>query len=127
MLITPRNTALVLTDPQNDFLSHEGVTWEVVGASVQTSCCDDPRDADWGRLPGAEPPLRWWLPAVVACSPRWRCRSSSCWSCVRLGLATTRTRPSSATACSWTGRSCPTERAVWGSAAGRSWSCPTGS
>ncbi len=32
----------------------------------QGSCCDDPADASWGRLPGAEPPLRWWLPAAVA-------------------------------------------------------------
>jgi ubiquinone/menaquinone biosynthesis C-methylase UbiE len=24
------------------------------------------QDADWGRLPGAEPPLRWWIPAAVA-------------------------------------------------------------
>ncbi len=30
------------------------------------SCCDDPQDAVWGRLPGAEPPLRWWIPAAVA-------------------------------------------------------------
>ena len=30
------------------------------------SCCDDPQDAEWGRLPGAEPPLRWWVPAAVA-------------------------------------------------------------
>jgi len=30
----PANTALVVTDPQNDFLSPEGVTWELVGASV---------------------------------------------------------------------------------------------
>lgn len=28
-------TALVLTDPQNDFLSEDGVAWELVGASVQ--------------------------------------------------------------------------------------------
>ena len=28
------NTALVITDPQNDFLSPEGVTWGVVGESV---------------------------------------------------------------------------------------------
>lgn len=27
-------TALVITDPQNDFLSPEGVTWGVVGESV---------------------------------------------------------------------------------------------
>lgn len=30
------------------------------------SCCDDPQDADWGRLPGAAPPLPWWIPAAVA-------------------------------------------------------------
>lgn len=28
-------TALVLTDPQNDFLSPDGVTWELVGRNVQ--------------------------------------------------------------------------------------------
>ena len=34
MRIDSRNTALVITDPQNDFLSPEGVTWGVVGKSV---------------------------------------------------------------------------------------------
>ncbi|MBN4076600.1 isochorismatase family protein, partial [Gemmatimonas aurantiaca] len=34
MEIDPLRTALVITDPQNDFLSPEGVTWGVVGASV---------------------------------------------------------------------------------------------
>ena len=29
-----QNTALVITDPQNDFLSPQGVTWGVVGGSV---------------------------------------------------------------------------------------------
>ena len=29
------------------------------------SCCADPADADWGRLPGAAPPLTWWVPAGV--------------------------------------------------------------
>ena len=29
-----QNTALVITDPQNDFLSPQGVTWGVVGESV---------------------------------------------------------------------------------------------
>ena len=29
------DTALVLVDPQNDFLSPEGVTWELVGKSVE--------------------------------------------------------------------------------------------
>ncbi|WP_434058449.1 cysteine hydrolase [Coralliovum pocilloporae] len=32
--ITPGQTALVITDPQNDFLSPDGVTWGVVGESV---------------------------------------------------------------------------------------------
>ena len=35
MEIDPERTALVLTDPQNDFLSPDGVTWGVVGESVQ--------------------------------------------------------------------------------------------
>ena len=30
-------TAIVITDPQNDFLSPDGVTWGVVGASVQAN------------------------------------------------------------------------------------------
>ena len=34
MTIDRAHTALVLTDPQNDFLSPEGVTWGVVGQSV---------------------------------------------------------------------------------------------
>ena len=34
MTITQGRTALVVTDPQNDFLSPEGVTWGVVGESV---------------------------------------------------------------------------------------------
>ena len=34
MEIDPERTALVITDPQNDFLSPEGVTWGVVGGSV---------------------------------------------------------------------------------------------
>ena len=32
--IDPANTAIVITDPQNDFLSPNGVTWGVVGESV---------------------------------------------------------------------------------------------
>jgi len=35
MDITPTDTALVITDPQNDFLSPDGVTWGLVGESVQ--------------------------------------------------------------------------------------------
>jgi nicotinamidase-related amidase len=34
MDITADDTALVLTDPQNDFLSEDGVAWELVGESV---------------------------------------------------------------------------------------------
>ena len=34
MTIDPAHTALVVTDPQNDFLSPDGVTWGVVGQSV---------------------------------------------------------------------------------------------
>jgi nicotinamidase-related amidase len=34
MEIDPERTAIVLTDPQNDFLSPDGVTWGVVGESV---------------------------------------------------------------------------------------------
>ena len=33
--VTLDNTALVITDPQVDFLSKDGVTWGVVGASVE--------------------------------------------------------------------------------------------
>jgi len=35
MTVTKGNTALVITDPQIDFLSPKGVTWKVVGKSVQ--------------------------------------------------------------------------------------------
>lgn len=34
MTIDPKRTALVITDPQNDFLSPEGVTWGMVGQNV---------------------------------------------------------------------------------------------
>lgn len=37
MKIDPANTALVITDPQNDFLSPKGVTWGVVGKSVEAN------------------------------------------------------------------------------------------
>jgi nicotinamidase-related amidase len=33
--IDPGRTAVVVTDPQRDFLSEDGVVWQVVGASVQ--------------------------------------------------------------------------------------------
>ena len=34
-MTTPNDTALLVIDPQNDFLSEQGVTWQLVGASVQ--------------------------------------------------------------------------------------------
>ena len=34
MTVDPKNTALVVTDPQNDFLSPQGVTWAMVGKNV---------------------------------------------------------------------------------------------
>ena len=34
MKVDFKTTALVVTDPQNDFLSPEGVTWGVVGENV---------------------------------------------------------------------------------------------
>jgi nicotinamidase-related amidase len=35
MDISKSDTAIVITDPQNDFLSPDGVTWELVGKSVE--------------------------------------------------------------------------------------------
>ena len=35
MDINCKDTALLVTDPQNDFLSEQGVTWELVGDSVK--------------------------------------------------------------------------------------------
>ena len=32
--VIDKSTAIVITDPQNDFLSPDGVTWGVVGESV---------------------------------------------------------------------------------------------
>jgi nicotinamidase-related amidase len=37
MDIVPGATALIVTDPQNDFLSPDGVTWGVVGASIEAN------------------------------------------------------------------------------------------
>jgi len=37
LTIDPQRTALVITDPQNDFLSPKGATWGLVGASVQAN------------------------------------------------------------------------------------------
>ena len=35
MKFTAQDTALVITDPQNDFLSENGATWQLVGDSVK--------------------------------------------------------------------------------------------
>ena len=35
MQISPQDTALVITDPQNDYLSERGVAWFLVGESVK--------------------------------------------------------------------------------------------
>ncbi|MHC4707460.1 MAG: cysteine hydrolase, partial [Planctomycetota bacterium] len=35
MEINKNDTAVLITDPQNDFLSETGVTWELVGDSVK--------------------------------------------------------------------------------------------
>jgi nicotinamidase-related amidase len=37
MDINSKDTALLVTDPQNDFLSEQGVTWELVGDSVKAN------------------------------------------------------------------------------------------
>ena len=37
MEFNAQDTAIVITDPQNDFLSPEGVTWPLVGASVEAN------------------------------------------------------------------------------------------
>ena len=35
MDISKTDTAVLVTDPQNDFLSEKGVTWQLVGDSVK--------------------------------------------------------------------------------------------
>ena len=35
MDINKNETALLITDPQNDFLSEQGVTWQLVGDGVK--------------------------------------------------------------------------------------------
>ncbi len=37
MEFNPRDTAIVVTDPQNDFLSPQGATWGLVGTSVESN------------------------------------------------------------------------------------------
>lgn len=33
--------------------------------AYDAECCCDAADTEWGRLPGAVPPLRWWAPALT--------------------------------------------------------------
>lgn len=33
--------------------------------SDEGQCCGDDADDEWGRVPGALPPIRWWLPVAV--------------------------------------------------------------
>jgi nicotinamidase-related amidase len=49
MDIAASDTAIVITDPQNDFLSPEGVAWGLVGASVE----ENDTVANLGNLLGA--------------------------------------------------------------------------
>jgi len=37
MTYSAQDTAIVITDPQNDFLSPDGLTWGLVGASVEAN------------------------------------------------------------------------------------------
>jgi len=45
--INKNDTALLVTDPQNDFLSEQGVTWQLVGDSVREN--NEHREANPSR------------------------------------------------------------------------------
>ena len=47
--ITPGATAVVITDPQVDFLIEDGVTWGIVGPSVETNDLSLQLDGTSGR------------------------------------------------------------------------------
>ena len=51
------DTALVITDPQNDFLSPDGVTWGLVGASVTENDTVAHLEALFAAAPTAEVPV----------------------------------------------------------------------
>ncbi len=55
--LVPGRTALVVTDPQNDFLSPKGVTWGVVGKSVEANHTVDNLDALMTAAKKADIPL----------------------------------------------------------------------
>ncbi|MDJ0709533.1 MAG: cysteine hydrolase [Woeseiaceae bacterium] len=57
MEIVPGKTALVVTDPQNDFLSPDGVTWGVVGKSVEENGTVDNIDALFATAKSVDMPV----------------------------------------------------------------------
>ena len=57
MEIVPGSTALVVTDPQNDFLSPDGVTWGVVGKSVKENGTVENIDALFATAKAVDMPV----------------------------------------------------------------------
>ncbi|MFG0257671.1 MAG: isochorismatase family protein [Phycisphaerales bacterium JB043] len=55
--LDPGRTAVVITDPQNDFLSPDGVTWGVVGESVVANNTVENIDQLFGAAHAAEIPV----------------------------------------------------------------------
>ncbi len=57
MDIVPGSTALVVTDPQNDFLSPDGVTWDVVGDNVRENGTVENIDALFAAAKSVQMPV----------------------------------------------------------------------
>ena len=57
VVIVPGRTALLITDPQNDFLSPKGVTWGVVGESVTKNNTVDNIDSLFKAAKGNDMPV----------------------------------------------------------------------
>lgn len=57
MDIMPGSTALVITDPQNDFLSPDGVTWGVVGKNVEENGTVENIDALFAAAKAVDMPV----------------------------------------------------------------------
>jgi nicotinamidase-related amidase len=55
--VVPGRTALIITDPQNDFLSPEGVTWGVVGKSVTDNNTVENIDALFAAAKSSDMPV----------------------------------------------------------------------
>ncbi len=68
MDIASSDTAIVITDPQNDFSSSDGVTWGLVGANVEENNTVDRVDEQGVNQPDAvvsslrSIPCRTWYP-----------------------------------------------------------------